>query len=96
MTAIREGPDAIILDVSIPAGSGFQILKCLTGSTKTQHIPVLVVSGSGGEDTRQLVKRLGGADFLQKPLDAQQLCGAVFRLLPLNTYALLTARSRVY
>src|SRR5438045_4556044 len=67
--ALRVRPDAIILDVSLPAGSGLEVLKRLKASTKTHHIPVIVISGSGGPETRDLVKRLGGEEFLQKPLD---------------------------
>jgi two-component system cell cycle response regulator len=48
MMGIRSQPDVIILDINMPGGSGLDVLKRLKASTKTKHIPVLVVSGSGG------------------------------------------------
>jgi twitching motility two-component system response regulator PilH len=45
MTALRNAPDAIILDINMPGGSGLEVLKRLRMSTKTQLIPVIVVAG---------------------------------------------------
>jgi two-component system cell cycle response regulator len=81
MMVNRGQPDAIILDINMPGGSGFDVLKRLKTSTKTKHIPVLVVSGSGGTEMRELVKRLGAADLLEKPLDCTQFCDIVCGLV---------------
>jgi CheY-like chemotaxis protein len=81
MMVTRAQPDAIILDISMPGGSGVDVLKRLKTSTKTKHIPVLVVSGNGGSDMRDLVKRLGAADLLEKPLDCAQFCDIVSGLI---------------
>ncbi|MGB0033473.1 MAG: response regulator, partial [Candidatus Sulfotelmatobacter sp.] len=43
--ATQHRPDAVILDISMPGGSGIDVLKKLKLSTKTKHIPVLVVTG---------------------------------------------------
>jgi len=43
-------------------------------SAKTKHIPVLVVTGNAGSEMRSLVKRLGAADLLEKPLDCAAFC----------------------
>jgi CheY-like chemotaxis protein len=67
-------PDAVILDISMPGGSGIDVLKKLKLSTKTKHIPVLVVTGNAGNEMRSLVKRLGAADLLEKPLDCAKFC----------------------
>jgi CheY-like chemotaxis protein len=72
--ATRHGPDAIILDISMPGGSGIDVLKKLKLSTKTKHIPVLVVTGNAGKEMRSLVKRLGAADLLEMPLDCAEFC----------------------
>jgi len=81
MMGIRSQPDVIILDIHMPGGSGLDVLKRLKTSTKTKHIPVLVVSGSGGSEMRDLVKRLGAADLFEKPLDCGQRCAAVAGLI---------------
>src|SRR5690349_16844194 len=66
MSALRYGPNAIILDVSMPGGSGIEVLKRLRASTRTGQIPVVIVSGSGGDRMSETVKRIGAAEFLQK------------------------------
>jgi CheY-like chemotaxis protein len=43
MVALRTSPDAIVLDINMPGGSGIEVLKRLKRSTKTQRIPVVVV-----------------------------------------------------
>ncbi|MCA1560995.1 MAG: response regulator [Acidobacteria bacterium] len=48
-TALRSKPDAIILDIHMPAGTGFEVLRKLKTSTKTSQIPVIVVSGVRAE-----------------------------------------------
>ena len=72
--ATQHQPDAVVLDISMPGGSGIDVLKKLKLSTKTKHIPVLVVTGNAGNEMRSLVKRLGAADLLEKPLDCAEFC----------------------
>jgi len=81
VTAMRTQPNAIILDINMPGGSGIDVLKRLKSSTKTQHIPVLVISGNAGPQTRDLVKRLGAAELLEKPLNCDALCAIVSQLV---------------
>src|ERR1035441_5396559 len=44
MAALRSAPQLILLDINMPGGTGIEVLKRLRMSTKTQHIPVIVVS----------------------------------------------------
>jgi two-component system cell cycle response regulator len=81
VTAIRTQPNMIILDINMPGGSGIDVLRRLKSSTKTQHIPVLVISGNAGPETRDLVKRLGAAELLEKPLNCDALCAIVSHLV---------------
>jgi len=82
MTALRDSPDAIVLDINMPAGSGIEVLRRLRMSTKTQRVPVVIVSGSDRPDLDQLVKELGATQFLSKPIDLDQLEAAIERCCP--------------
>ena len=81
MAALRSAPDAIVLDINMPGGSGIEVLKRLRRSTKTQHIPVLVVSGCCDEDVQQVALELGVCVFLPKPVDTDHLCKSLTELL---------------
>ena len=74
MVARRTAPDAIVLDINMPGGSGIEVLRRLRRSLKTQSIPVVVVSGSSDSDVRNDAMKLGVTDFLAKPVDLDQLC----------------------
>ena len=80
--AIRNAPDAIVLDINMPGGSGIEVLKRLRRSTKTQRIPVVIVSGNEDFDLRQVALELGVKIFLPKPVDTDQLCDFLTSLLP--------------
>jgi len=72
-TALRTKPDAIILDIHMPAGTGFEVLRKLKTSTKTSQIPVIVVSGSVNDDEVVAIETLGADRFVRKPADLDHL-----------------------
>jgi DNA-binding response OmpR family regulator len=77
MVALRSAPQLILLDINMPGGTGIEVLKRLRMSTKTQHIPVIVVSSEGSAATELMARSLGAVDFLHKPVEQKQLCAAV-------------------
>jgi len=81
MAALRSSPDVILLDINMPGGTGIEVLKRLGMSTKTQFIPVIVVSGDENPDTEVKARGLGAVAFLHKPVDEEQLRVAVNRAL---------------
>jgi DNA-binding response OmpR family regulator len=72
-TALRMKPDAILLDIHMPAGTGFEVLRKLKSSTKTSQIPVIVVSGSVNADEVVTIEMLGADEFVRKPADLDHL-----------------------
>jgi len=79
--ALRSAPQLILLDINMPGGTGIEVLKRMKISTKTQHIPVIVVSGEENPATESLARSLGAVDFLHKPVEQEELCAAVERAL---------------
>ena len=75
--AAAEGPDAILLDIRLPDGSGLSVLQQLKDNPATRHIPVHVVSSmeNGGE-----ALHLGAIGYALKPTTREQL-EQVFRKL---------------
>lgn len=71
MMAVKLRPDAVILDVQMPGGSGLQVLHRLKSGGNTMMIPVVVLT-SDPEHERQALEQ--GADaFLVKPPDFDRL-----------------------
>jgi CheY-like chemotaxis protein len=82
MFALRAPqPDVIVLDVNMPAGTGVETLKKLKGSTKTALIPVIVLSGSTDPRLPDMVRELGAAEFLAKPMEPEALFATLSQLL---------------
>jgi DNA-binding response OmpR family regulator len=73
MAAMRAQPDAIVLDHQMPAGTGLEALRKLKQSSKTAHIPVLVLSGTKDGAVQQEVRSLGADEFLSKPVEPDAL-----------------------
>ena len=66
-------PDIILLDLTLPGLSGFDVCRRLKDDWDTQDIPILFVSASDDIDTRLLCYEAGGDDFIQKPFDPAEL-----------------------
>jgi CheY-like chemotaxis protein len=77
-------PEAVILDLSMPGGTGIQTLRRLKRSTHTSGIPIIVVSGTTDPKQIEAAMELGAAAFLPKPVDATALCAAVDEALGLS------------
>lgn len=75
--------NVVILDINMPAGTGYEVLKRMRASLKTSLIPVIVVSGSIRPDEEEKVRTLGADAFLKKPVDLGQLDSALAQLLGL-------------
>ena len=84
MSALRQPPDAIVLDINMPAGSGIDVLRKLGMSIKTQQIPVVIVSGADDPETERMARELGAAEFLLKPVAPAQLHAILARLLAMG------------
>jgi CheY-like chemotaxis protein len=81
MAAMRDPPDAILLDIAMPGGGGEQVLQRLKTSNKTNMVPVIVVTGVKDPGLPARVRALGASDVLKKPVDAQRLTQALDRAL---------------
>ena len=74
---ITEGPDLILLDLTVPYLDGFEIVKALRNDPATQRIPVVVLTGRGDDETFSEARRLGASQFLTKPVTRDALIRAI-------------------
>lgn len=71
--ALESKPDAILLDLRMPKYSGYELLQTFTSFSHTQRIPVIIVSGEAGAQTKEQCKQLGAAGYFEKPIDFEAL-----------------------
>jgi len=71
--ALESKPGAILLDLRMPKYSGYELLQTFTSFSHTQKIPVIIVSGEAGGQTKEHCKQLGAAGYFEKPIDFDAL-----------------------
>lgn len=69
----NERPDVLLLDIRMPEISGLDILRVIGLDPLLQHIPVLILTAAADPATRKEALDLGASDFLQKPIDPNEL-----------------------
>ena len=67
-------PDLMLLDLNMPGVSGFEILKATRNQILDfEPIPVVVLTGERGRDSRIEALELGAQDYIVKPFDFEVL-----------------------
>jgi two-component system cell cycle response regulator len=71
--AIALHPDLILLDLRMPVRDGMAVCKTLRANPKTQHIPIIVVTGVLSPGQLEQAMAAGADDFASKPVDLTDL-----------------------
>lgn len=90
--ALEHQPDAILLDLRMPNYSGYELLQTFTAFSHTQKIPVIIVSGEAGGQTKEHCKQLGAFAYFEKPIDFDGLRTCLTKLTKTRRF---TPRSEV-
>jgi len=71
--AQKERPDLIILDLGLPAGDGYVVLKRMQQSDVLCDIPIIVLTARDPQTNEDRSLDAGAAAFFQKPVDNNEL-----------------------
>ena len=77
-------PDAIILDIMMPALSGLEALNILNSDPELAHIPVMMVTALSSTDKVVDALGRGASDYIQKPFDPRDLRSRVQAMVRLK------------
>ena len=77
----RRRPDVVILDITMPEMSGFEVLESLHGDHDLSRIPVVVLTPRGDEADARRGLALGARRYMSKPFDVGDLVAEVRRHL---------------
>jgi class 3 adenylate cyclase len=75
--AADSRPDLIVLDVSMPGMSGFEVLERLKENPATAVVPVLMLTALSDVEHRVTGLRLGADDYLTKPYNPRELMARI-------------------
>jgi DNA-binding response OmpR family regulator len=79
--AMRERPDAVLLDVEMPDLSGPETLSRLRSQEATRQVPVLFLTALSADSDRAELQALGAAGVIAKPFDSATLAAQVAGIL---------------
>lgn len=75
--ALSEEPDLVLLDVMMPKLNGYQVCREIRKNTRTQHIPVIMLTAKAQESDRFWGMETGASDYITKPFDMDVLGQAI-------------------
>ncbi len=83
--ACEYSPDVILSDVMMPNMDGFQLLNAIRNEIAISHIPVILLTAKGDQQSK--LKGLSGLadDYITKPFDVQELLSRIDNLLAIRT-----------
>jgi len=74
-------PDLVLLDISLPGISGFEVLEQLRNQEAFRRLPIVMLTAHGREVEREKGLALGADDYITKPFSTRQLVEKVQALL---------------
>lgn len=66
-------PDLVLMDLRMPGVDGLELAQAIRLSRELVTIPIVFLSVERDEERQSAARRVGGDDFLQKPVDPRKL-----------------------
>jgi signal transduction histidine kinase/CheY-like chemotaxis protein len=79
--AIEIQPDAIVLDVLLSGGAGWDILRTLTQNPATADLPIVILTTI---DEKERALAQGAVEYLSKPINQEELVHVLKRYRPMS------------
>ena len=82
VSAVRKNkPDVVVLDISLPGGTGFLVAERLQNMIGSAATPLIFMTASEDTTLRERAMKMGAVAFLKKPFDATTLADAIESVL---------------
>jgi signal transduction histidine kinase/DNA-binding NarL/FixJ family response regulator len=82
--AADSAPDVVLMDLVMPAMDGFAAIRALRATEHGRSLPVVALSASVLDQTREQCRDTGFCEFLPKPVDLDALLATLGRLLDIE------------
>lgn len=77
LTESSEPPDLVLLDISLPSLSGFEVLRAIRSTPTWEQIPVVMLTANGRPESTAEATTLGATEYLKKPFTPEHLLRTV-------------------
>ncbi len=74
-------PDLIVLDLLLPAVDGLEVCRRLKSDSRTQHIPIIMLTAKSEESDMVAGLELGADDYVTKPFSPRVLLARIKAIL---------------
>ena len=85
LTESSEPPDLVLLDISLPSLSGFEVLSAIRSTPAWEQIPVVMLTANGRPESMAEAATLGATEYLKKPFTPEHLLRTVASFMPRPT-----------
>lgn len=75
-------PNLVLMDMKLPCIDGLEATRMLRNAPRTQHIPVIAISGEGSNVGRGPAMEAGCCDYISKPIDVDTFVAHIEKHLP--------------
>lgn len=79
--AIEQKPDIILLDISLPVKSGWDVASSLQSNADTNQIPIIALTAHARAEDQQRALDEGCSSYLPKPVKPKAVIEEIHRLL---------------
>jgi two-component system, cell cycle response regulator DivK len=79
--AVKEVPDLILMDISLPGIDGVEATQRIKAYTETSKIPVIALTANAMRGDRERFIAAGCDDYLPKPISTTELVAMVEKYL---------------
>jgi two-component system, OmpR family, response regulator AdeR len=74
-------PDLVLLDLLVPGGGGYSVLKALKSSAHASLVPVIVITGLEDKAYEERIRAFGVSAFILKPCEPDAVMAMTRELL---------------
>jgi signal transduction histidine kinase len=86
ITAVRTLlPDLILLDISMPGMSGYEVCQQLKEDAETSTVPIIFLSALDAVEDKVRAFQVGGVDYITKPFQFEEVLARIQTQLMLRT-----------
>jgi CheY-like chemotaxis protein len=80
--AVTERPDVILMDLEMPVGDRWEVVRRLKKDAQTGHIPIIGLSAYALDRERETAIATGCDEFAVKPIEFESMVASIRRVVP--------------